>query len=70
MSKIKKIIPEETREKITNSIIQLLAKGNCTLANYEEIHELVIDYYKGNATLPSFVANGNDIEHHCRHHQR
>lgn len=55
MSKTKKVISKETQEKITNSIIQLLAEEKCTLANYEEIHELVINYYKSNATLPIFL---------------
>nr|WP_321314980.1 hypothetical protein [uncultured Ligilactobacillus sp.] len=55
MSKTKKVISQETQERITNSIIQLLAEESCTLADYEEIHELVINYYKDNATLKVLV---------------
>ncbi len=67
---MKHVLSQQEQQKITNSIIQLLADNNCTLANYEEIHELVIKHYKNNATLSSFAANGNDIERRCHHHQR
>ena len=67
---MKHVLSQIVQEKITNSIIQMLADNNCTLANYEEIHELVIKHYKNNATLSSFAANGNDIERRCHHHQR
>lgn len=52
---MKHVLSQQEQQKITNSIIQLLADNNCTLANYEEIHELVINYYKSNATLPIFL---------------
>lgn len=64
---MKHVLSQIVQEKITNSIIQMLADNNCTLANYEEIHELVIKHYKNNAMLPNFVASGNDTEHHCHH---
>lgn len=54
---MKHVLSQETQEKITNSIIQMLAEENCTLANYEEIHELVIEHYKNNATLSNLVSD-------------
>lgn len=65
---MKHVLSKETQEKITNSIIQLLADNNCTLADYEEIHEFVIKHYKNNALLPNFGQSGNYTENYFHSH--
>lgn len=61
---MKHVLSQMAQERIANSVIQVLADNNCTLANYEEIHELVIKHYKNNAMLPNFDASGNYTENY------
>ena len=52
---MKRLLSKEQERKITNSIIDLLTKEQCTLANYEKIHKLVIKHYKNNAILTEAI---------------
>lgn len=61
---MKHVLSQMAQERIAYSVIQVLADNNCTLANYEEIHELVIKHYKNNAMLPNFDASGNYTENY------
>lgn len=48
---MKKLITDETKQKVTNSIISVLAENKCTYSDFQEISKSVTKIYSDNAVL-------------------
>lgn len=48
---MKKLITDETKQKVTNSIISVLAESKCTYSDFQEINKSVTKLYSDNAIL-------------------
>lgn len=48
---MKKLLTDETKQKVTDSIISILAESKCTYSDFEEISKSVTKLYSDNAVL-------------------
>lgn len=48
---MKKLLDEETKQKVTDSIISILAENKCTYSDFGEISKSVTKLYSDNAVL-------------------
>lgn len=48
---MKKLLDEETKQKVTDSIISALAENKCTYSDFQEINKSVTKLYSDNAVL-------------------
>lgn len=48
---MKKLLTDETKQKVTDSIISILAEEKCTYSDFEEISKSVAKLYSDNAVL-------------------
>ena len=48
---MKKLLTDETKQKVTDSIISILAKNKCAYSDFEEISKSVTKLYSDNAVL-------------------
>lgn len=48
---MKKLLDEETKQKVTDSIISILAESKCTYSDFQEINKSVTKMYSDNAVL-------------------
>lgn len=48
---MKKLLTDETKQKVTDSIISILAKNKCTYSDFGEISKSVTKLYSDNAIL-------------------
>lgn len=48
---MKKLLDEETKQKVTDSIISALAENKCTYSDFQEISKSVTKLYSDNAVL-------------------
>lgn len=48
---MKKLLNDETKRKVTDSIISILAESKCTYSDFQEINKSVTKLYSDNAIL-------------------
>ncbi|NUF99000.1 hypothetical protein GYW21_09600 [Lactobacillus mellis] len=48
---MKKLLTDETKRKVTDSIISILAESKCTYSDFQEISKSVTKLYSDNAVL-------------------
>lgn len=48
---MKKLLNDETKRKVTDSIISILAESKCTYSDFQEINKSVTKLYSDNAVL-------------------
>lgn len=54
--KIKKVMKQEVKEHLAETIIEYAKKNGLTISNIKEVEDLVVEYMRNNAT----VANPKD----------
>lgn len=51
VTQMKKLLNDETKRKVTDSIISILAESKCTYSDFQEINKSVTKLYSDNAIL-------------------